>query len=403
MLQLEEALSRLLSRIQPLAGEPVSSAAAAGRVLAQDVTAPIDLPPFDNSAMDGYAVRAENVRGASPKNPILLEQIAHVAAGEPARHSVQSGQCVRIFTGSPLPPGSDAVVMQEYTQPAGGSNADSIAIEDEVKPWENVRLRGEDIRRGTKLLGRGEHLHTVSPALLGALGIESVDVHRRPSVGILATGSELVEPGRELLPGKIFESNRILLAHFARAAGAAPRVYPIVPDNLQATKQALETAFSESDVLLTSGGVSVGEFDYVKEAFSNLGGKTEFWKVAIRPGKPFVFGTLRDKNWFGLPGNPVSSLVTFLVLVRPALLKMQGAIKTDLPAVSGTLRHTLENRGDRRHFVRVRWDENGGVQAVGTQASHMLSSIITANGLVDMPPCAQWKEGTRVTVLMWNR
>jgi molybdopterin molybdotransferase len=238
--------------------------------------------------------------------------------------------------------------------------------------------------------------------LLAALGLESVPVYRRPIVGLLSTGSELREPGQALAGAAIYESNRSGLAGLILRAGGIPKVYPLVPDDLQATAAALTKAFAECDVVITTGGVSVGEFDFVKSAFEILGGRVDFWRVAVRPGKPFAFGEWNKKFLCGLPGNPVSALVTFCLFVWPALLKMQNAKSLIPPTQLAKTAQTLVNRGDRRHFMRVVIDDNGDVHSAGGQASHMLGAAAKANGLVDVPADATIEVGTVVKVLRWD-
>ena len=373
-----------------MAAESVLLAQAAGRVLAKDVAAAVNLPRFDNSAMDGYAViAAEARRGAQ------LQCVGEVPAGTAFEGILQSGQCLRIFTGSPMPAGANAVVMQEDTC----VKADRVEIIDGVKPFEHIRLRGEDVKEAEPIGHAGEVMHAGRLQLLGAAGVSRVEVYRRPIVGVLATGDELREPGEALGEGGIHESNRLALAELIRETGAEARVYPLVNDTLDATKAALQQAFDECDAVVTSGGVSVGEHDYVKPALEALGGELDFWKVRIKPGKPFVYGRLRGKPLFGVPGNPVSAMVTFLVLVRPGILKLNGATDLELPAHPGVLADPLVNRGDRRHFMRVRVDVAGQVHAAGLQASHAVGPLGQANALVDVPPETTLAEGASVTVL----
>ena len=383
MLELEEARARILAALTPLPVESVALSSAAERFTADAVMSPMDLPAFDNSAMDGYAVRAADVAGTSADAPLSLREVGRATAGAVFAGSLEKDCCVRVFTGSPLPAGADAVVMQEDTRI---HSPGQIEVLDAVKPWENVRFRGEDVKQGAELLAAGQRLNAGRLGLLAATGLASVSVRRQPVVGVLATGNELVEAGQPLHAGMIYESNRVMLEPLLAQAGAVARVFPLVPDTLEATRSALETAFAGCDAVVTSGGVSVGELDFVKAAFEKLGGKLEFWKVSIRPGKPFVFGRLGEKFLFGLPGNPVSALVTFLVLVRPALLHWQGAVEVELPSHFCTLAEALVNRGDRRHFVRVKVDADGMARPAGAQASHRLGSLAVANGLVDVPP-----------------
>jgi molybdopterin molybdotransferase len=398
MLELEEARRRLFDAIQPLPPETVPLSQAAGRVVADAVLSPIDLPAFDNSAMDGYAVRSADLASASAQSPVSLKLGGHVPAGAVSTGVLQPGTCVRVFTGSPLPNGADAVVMQEDSR-SDVDQSGAVLILDRAKPWENVRFRGEDIKAGTTLVRTGEAITPGRLGLIAAAGIDSVSVHRRPVVGVLATGSELVEAGQPLAPGKIYESNRRALEPLLLGSGAIARVFPLVPDTLDATCQALRQGLDECDAVVTSGGVSVGELDFVKAALEKLGGTMDFWRVAIKPGKPFVFGRLGEKFLFGLPGNPVSAMVTFLLLVRPALRRLQGAIEVLPPITHGILAEALTNNGERRHFVRVRVDENGAVRSAGAQASHLLSSLAAANGLVEVPPNATLAAGSPVRVI----
>jgi molybdopterin molybdotransferase len=351
--------------------------------------------------MDGYAVRAQDVGSAKPDAPARLRVVGKVAAGETFGGEVPSGACVRIFTGSPLPRGADAVVMQEDTRVEPNS-PDEVLVLEPAKPWESVRLRGEDVKRGAIVAEAGQAVTAGLVNLLAAIGMAQVSVGRRPIVGLLATGSELKEPGQSLEPGQIYDSNRLALAALVRQVGGIPKSFPVVADALDATRVALADALSQCDLLVTSGGVSVGERDFIKVAFEQAGGDLRFWRVAIKPGRPFVFGRYREKFLFGLPGNPVSAFVTFLLLVRPALLRWQGATDVSLPAHPGVLTDALANDGLRRHFVRVRVNASGQVRSAGMQASHVLSSLAAANGLVDVPPRTHLPPGAAVQVLRWE-
>jgi molybdopterin molybdotransferase len=397
---LEDAQGRILSAVQPLPAEEILLRDALGRFLAAPLVSTIDLPPADNSAMDGYAVRAADLAAASAENPVALELRGESRAGVADDATVAAGTCARIFTGAVLPPGTDAVVMQEDIARMEGP-AVKIIFNEPVKPWENVRLRGEDVRQKAVLAETGDELTAQRLALLAGVGINRVSVRRRPLLGLLATGDELAEAGEPLRPGMIYESNRAGLAALSLAAGAVPKVYPLVPDDLGLTKKALQTAFAECDAVVSSGGVSVGSMDFVKQAFAEIGGQLDFWSVSMRPGKPFAFGARDGRLLFGLPGNPVSAMVTFFLLARPALLRMQGARDVRPPMSWGKLAAPLHNRGDRRHFVRVLLDAEGQVRSTGGQASHMLGSMAAANGLVDVPPGANWPAGSPVAVLRW--
>ena len=401
MLTLEEAQQRILAQLPPPRSAR-SPLAAAGRLfLTEPVTSQVDLPLFDNSAMDGYAVRSAELSRATAQIPVTLRRIGEAAAGQVFDGEVAAGTCVRVSTGSPLPRGADAVVMQEDTR-TDPANSGVILVLDAVKPWENVRFRGEDVKHGATLGETGARLGVGRVSLLAAAGVREVRVGRRPRVALLATGSELREAGQPLGPGQIYESNRAGLAALIRRHGGLPEAFPLVPDDLAATRTALERAFTASDVVLTSGGVSVGELDFVKAAFEQLGGRIELWRVAMKPGKPFVFGRWREKFIFGLPGNPVSALVTCCVLVLPALARLQGAADVALPGSAGVLAEPLVNRGDRRHFVRVRLDAEGQVSLAGRQGSHLLGAMAEADGLVDVPPATVWETGRSVRVLRWE-
>lgn len=371
------------------------------RVLVETVRSHTDLPGFDNSAMDGYAVQAADTVEAKPGAPIALEVLGRVAAGEVFAKPVRSRMCVRLFTGSPLPAGADSVVMQEDTQPDQG-NQNRILVLEPVRCGENVRFRGEDVVKGATLANAGQIVNAGLLSLLAATGVERVAVGRQPTVGLISTGSELMEPGRPLESGQIYESNRLGLAALMRQVGAKPNLFPLVKDTLTATEQALSEAFQGCDLVVSTGGASVGELDLVRAALEHLGGKIEFWKVAIKPGRPFVFGQMAGRLFFGLPGNPISALVSFLLLVRPALLRWQGAPEVDLPGAWGTLSEALSNPGSRRHFVRVNVDSKGTVTLAGEQASHMLGSMGKTNGLVDLAPGAVIPAGSPVLVRTWD-
>ena len=398
MLSLETALEKIFASLPASRIETRPVNESAGRILAGEVCAANDLPFFDNSAMDGYAVRSSDVTIANQQQAVLLRLIGEIPAGTVFSGNVSAGECVRIFTGSPVPSGADAVVMQEDTRVETG-NPEEIQILDRARPFENIRLKGEDIKSGAHIGRTGQRVTAGLLNLLGAVGCASVSVNARPVVGVLATGDELRVPPDVPGPGEICESNRAMVAFMVNQVGGEAKTFPIVRDTLAATRAALEHAFTECDLVVTTGGASVGKHDYVKDAFAAMGGRQEFWKVAIKPGKPFVFGQVENKFLFGLPGNPVSAFVTFLMLVRPALLRWQGASDTVLPSHPGKLAEPLLNRGDRRHFVRVRVDSAGRVHSAGTQASHMLHSLAIANGLVDVPPATTLDSGSIVRVM----
>jgi molybdopterin molybdotransferase len=403
MLELEKAVEAILASIPAPKNEVVPLGEAHRRIATEKILATTDLPPFDNSAVDGYAVRSGDIASASAQDPVSLHLSGRITAGENFRGTLSAGQCIRIFTGSTLPTGADAVVMQEDTQ-LDVNRPREVLILDSAKAWENIRFRGEDVKRGATISTAGTKLGAAHIALLAASGVSQMTLGRRPSVALLATGSELKEAVNtaELAPGQIYESNRAALAPLIVAAGGIPTIFPIVPDDAEATRTALTHALAECDVVVTCGGVSVGEMDFVKSAFEELGGHLQFWKVAIKPGRPFVFGRHREKLLFGLPGNPVSAFVTFLLMVRPALLRWQGATSVGLPTSLGALAEPFSNPDNRRHFVRVSVDAKGKVRSAGTQASHILSSLALAEGLIDVPAKTNFAAGTTVQVLRWE-
>ena len=401
MLSLEAAQQRIIDSIEPLAPVSVRLDQAADRYLAERIVSSVDLPGFDNSAMDGYAVCAADVSTAAAKNAVALRLIGRAAAGEVFAGKLVPGTCVRVFTGSPLPAGADAVIMQEDTR-IEAALPNTVLMLDAAKPWENVRFKGEDIKAGTPLLETGSRLTPGRLQLLAATGHGSAKVGASPDVALISTGSELIESGQQLTAGKIYESNRAALAALVRHAGCRPETLPIVADDPAVTEAVLQSAFSTHDVVISSGGVSVGELDFVKSAFESLGGKLEFWKVDIKPGRPFVVGRLGRKLFFGLPGNPASAMVTFALLVRPALLRLQAATDWSLPVLQSELGESLANGGERRHFMRVRRDAGGLIRSAGGQSSHHLSSLAEAEGLVDVPPKTTLPAGSRVTILLWS-
>lgn len=394
MIRYEEALTSLLSSVAPLTAVSLALSESPGRHLAAEILSPVDLPPFDNSSMDGFAVRATDVAQV----PTTLRSVGEVAAGQVLSRSIGVGECARIFTGAPVPAGADAVVMQEDTtlHPDG-----TVTVRDRVGAWENIRFRGEDVRRGAVLLPAGTFLGPAQLAVLAAAGVSAVSVHRQARVAIIVSGDELCPPGVPLGPGQIYESNSITLAELVRGCGASVSVKPVVTDDINLTADALLAAFLDADLVLTAGGASVGDHDVIRPAFERIGGKIDFWKVAIRPGKPFFHGRLGDKLLLGVPGNPVSAFVTSILLVLPALRRLQGAADPKPRSVPGVLAVPVSNSGDRRHFIRVTTGSDGSVRPAGVQASHILSSLASADGLVDLPPGCQLPAGTPVRVIRW--
>ncbi len=393
MTPLEVAREIILKTLHPLPAEPVSIDEACGRVTASDILAPTDLPSFDSSAFDGYAVRADDTISAAPDAPITLELVGSVMAGDAPNLVVRPGSCARIFTGAVVPAGADAIVMQEDAR--FDTNA-RLVISQRATPWEGVRLAGEDVRRGMVLVPAGHRLRPAHIGLLAAGGIASVDVHRRPRITLLSTGDELTEPGLALAPGRIYDSNRPLLHALAAGEGIPAWNSKRIPDQLELVMAELQSALRSAEVIITTGGVSVGEADFVKPAISALGGSVEVWRLDLKPGKPFAWGRLQNAHWFGLPGNPVSAYVTWCLLVRPALRRLMGMKNPFGRRVLARLGEPVTNRGDRRHFMRVHLDDQGFARLSGSQASHMQHGLAAADALLDVPPGANWPAGQEV-------
>jgi molybdopterin molybdotransferase len=397
LLSVDEALEVLLAGARPVAEtEEVSTLQAAGRVLARAQTSTMDVPPMDNSAMDGYALRLADV--AAPDARLRVAQrIMAGAVGRP----LQPGEAARIFTGAPIPPGADAIVMQEFCAAEG----DAVVVKKVPKPGEWVRLRGSDIKRGDVVLPAGKRLLPQDTGLAASVGIGTLPVYRKLRLGLFFTGDELVMPGEPLPPGRIYNSNRYTLNGMAAAFGCEVRDYGIVPDSLEATRAVLRRAAAECDLIVTSGGVSVGDADFVKPAVE-AEGSLLMWKIAMKPGRPLAFGKVAGGGnaaaFIGLPGNPVSSFVTFLVFVRPFLLRTQG--------VAEVAPHGLDARADfdwtepdaRREYLRVKWNAQGGLDLYPTQDSAVMTSTAWADGLVDNPPNHPVRKGDRVRFLPYS-
>jgi len=391
-----EALEQVLSAVHPLPARKESLSTALGCVLARDLVASSSLPGWDNSAVDGFAVRAADVTSAAENNPIHLRVIAEVPAGKPATVRLEPQTCARIFTGAPIPEGADAVVMQEVTRP---HHEGYIAVLDPVEPGDCIRRAGEDVRAGAVALRTGVLLGPAQVGLAAALGAVELPVHPRPRVGVLVTGAELVEPGKTLQPGQIYDSNSFALAGYVRQAGCEPVELGIADDTKDDLHEKIDYALGECDAVITVGGVSVGEYDLVKDVLAELGCEQRFWKVAMRPGKPFVFATRGQKLVFGLPGNPVSAAVTFLVLVRPALLKLRGLTDWELPVVEVEAAADFVNRSERTTFMRARRERFGDkcvVHPLPQQGSHVITSIAEADCLVEVPEGSTLARGTIV-------
>lgn len=384
MISFEEARARILEAVPAPRHERVQLLAALGRVGAEDVTAPRDHPPWDNTAVDGFAVRAADTAGAGPERPAVLKVIETVPAGRLPTRSVGAGQATRIMTGAPMPEGADAVVMVEDTAARG----EQVAVHAAAEPRENVRPRGEDVRAGQVVIHSGTLLRPAELGMLASFGRSQVRVTRRPRVGILSTGDELAEIDEPVTPERIVNVNSWALAAQVREAGAEPVVLGIAPDRPEAIRSAIAEGLS-TDVLLISGGVSMGDYDFVKDVLSELGGGLAFWQVRIKPARPLAFGTVGQVPAFGLPGNPVSSMVSFEVFVRPFLRRAMGHRELERPVVKAVLTERVRKAPGRRFFLRavVSPDGAGGYQArtTGPQGSGVLTSMVLANGIMDLP------------------
>ena len=403
MISYEEALSRLLDGFRPNPAEEVTFAELARpgsplrpRFAATRIESPTALPPFDNSAVDGYAVRAADTQIPDA----TLRPIGEIAAGTSVAELVplQPGTACRIFTGAPIPPGADAVLMQEdcELQPSGG-----IQVLDPVKPWENVRFAGDDLKAGTALIQAGNVLTPQRLALLQACGIASMPLAVAPTVALVASGSELRPAGTLLPPGCIHESNLGALALLCESAGARVVRTTLATDDPVATREALDASARAAQVVLTVGGASVGDHDLIRSSALELGFRLDFWRVAMKPGKPFFAGQ-RDRTYLiGLPGNPVSAFATAVLLALPALRQLAGSANPAPDSRPGILTEPLTNPDSRRHFMRVHLDHNAAIRSAGIQGSHVLSSLAAANGLVDVPPRTTLETGSVARVIVW--
>ncbi|MBK9392512.1 MAG: molybdopterin molybdotransferase MoeA [Uliginosibacterium sp.] len=375
MLSYEEALRQLLSAAEPVGKvERIASHLAVGRVLAETAISPIAVPPADNSAMDGYAIRTTEVA----RTPLPVSQ--RIPAGA-SPSFLQAGTAARIFTGAPIPFGADAVVMQEKVQ----LHDSGIVIEQSPQRGENIRRAGEDISAGSPVVSAGVRLSPAALGLLASVGIAEVKVYSRLRVAVFFTGNELVTPGEQLRPGTIYNSNRHVLYGLLGELGCEVSDFGVVPDSFEATRDALRRASVGHDLVLTCGGVSVGEEDHVKEAVL-AEGALDTWKIAIKPGKPFAFGRVCETPFIGLPGNPVSSFVTFLMLAKPYICKRQGITDCTPKSFRVTANFSWPRAAQVREFLRVRANDVGTLDLFAKQGSGVLTSCAWATGLVDNPP-----------------
>lgn len=415
MISVEEALENILNSIGPLDGEEKPILECLGQVLAEDIVASRDIPPYDNSAMDGYAVRASDTIGASRDSPVFLQIKGEMAAGHLSDRILTPGTAIRIMTGAPVPAGADAVVQFEDTDEiiqhtAGKEKSGKIGIFEHAVPGKNIRLKGEDIKYGQLILEHGIRLNPARIGLLASLGKPVVKVIRRPVVSILATGDELCDLYQSLAPGKIYNSNSYTIAASVKNCGAIPKLLGISSDSVDSLNEKLDQALN-SDLLITSGGVSVGDYDMVKDVLASRG-NISFWTVRMKPGKPLAFGFITDNRsvpgrrlpHFGLPGNPVSSMITFEIFVRPAILKMMGLTDFSRPFIRARIDRDIINRDGRRIFSRVvlsRSDTGWLASLTGPQGSGILTSMALSHGLAIVPEdCPIAKAGSELNVML---
>jgi molybdopterin molybdotransferase len=402
MITVEEALDKVLSCTHPLGSEKVSILEALGRVCAEDILAKRDIPPFDNSAMDGYAARSEDIQKASPEHPVQLEVIEDLPAGFIPKKRVERGKAIRIMTGAPIPEGADTVVPVEDTKK---KDRFALIIRATLR-GEHIRKAGEDVKKGECVISAGYLIDPAGIGMLASLGRSFVAVYQRATVAILCTGEELVDVDGDLDGIKIASSNSYSLAAQVKDCDAIPIQLGIARDRKEEIKEKLLQGL-RADVLISSAGVSVGDYDFVKDVLTDLGVEIVFWKVAMKPGMPVLFGTTQRKPVFGLPGNPVSSMVSFEQFVRPSLLKMMGHRKLFRPVIDAILNEDIQKRPGRRHFIRalVTFEKDQYfVVPTGAQGSGILKSMVKAKGLLVIPEDREIvKAGERVKVQLLDR
>lgn len=402
MIPVKEALDIILNEISPLETEEVAILSAPGRVLATDIHADRPNPPWDNSAMDGYALRAVDAAGASDKSPVTLRVIYDLPAGNVPEGPVTEGTAVRIMTGAPVPDGADAVIMVEKTERGShGEEAVEVKILSEPRPGENIRKRGEDFKEGELVIRSGSVIRPAEVLMLATIGRPTVKVRKRPVVAVVSTGDELVDLDEVPSKGKITNSNGYALASLVADAGGEPIQLGIARDTRESLLEKLGKAV-EADCIVTSGGVSVGDYDLVKDVLKGMGSTMRFWKVALKPGKPLAFGIIQNKPAFGLPGNPVSSMVAFEQFVRPALLKMSGRTDIFKKSINARLSGDVRIKPGRMNFLRGVLRAEGDeyiVTPLEGQGSGVVSTMVRANSFIVVPPDSDgFKTGETVSV-----
>ncbi len=401
ILSVEEARERILGYVSPLESERVPILQALGRILAEDVVSEMDIPPLPNSAMDGYAVRFADLESQPTGEPPRLRIVGEVPAGRVRREPLGQGEAVRIMTGAPIPPGADTVIRFEDAAVEG----EWLLVKRRISQGRDVRAAGEDVRAGQRVLARGTLLRPQEIGMLAALGRAEAAVVRRPKVAVLSTGDEVAPLGAALKPGQIRDSNSYSLAAAVLEAGGLPHVLEVAPDEESALVARLRQALGlPADLILTSGGVSAGDFDLTKQVLAAQG-RLDFWWVNMRPGRPMAFGLLGGVPLLALPGNPVSAMIAFLLFGRPAIRKMLGYSTWELPTLNARLREAISRKDGRRHYLRVRLrstEEGWEASLTGDQGSGILSSMVQADGLAIIPEdCDHLAAGSSVSVLLF--
>ncbi|MEK7824996.1 MAG: gephyrin-like molybdotransferase Glp [Nitrospirota bacterium] len=383
MISVKEALKAILANITISGIEKVGILDSLGRVLAEDIVAKRDHPPWDNSAMDGYAVIFNDIRGASKKAPAAIKVIGEVPAGRMPAVKIGRGEAVKIMTGAPMPEGADTVVRVEDTEPSGSM----VSIFKECERGENIRRRGEDVKSGDLVIEKGKKIRPAEIGMMASVGRAFIYVHQRPRVAVMSTGDEIADLDEEVSPEKIINSNSYALRSLAMDAGCIPSLLGIARDNKEDLTRRLRDGLT-SDVILISGGVSMGDYDFVKDVLAEMGMEMKFWKVSMKPGQPLAFGTIMGKPVFGLPGNPVSAMVSFYQFVMPALKKMGGQKALYLNTIDAISDEDLEKKKGRTYFMRAVIDNRDGVyhaRSTGDQGSGILTSMVKADGFIVIP------------------
>ena len=402
MISVEEALQVILKSIQVLGLEKVDILSSLGRVLGEDIYAPYHIPHWDNSAMDGYAVIQKDIKDATPENPATLKVVADLPAGYTAKRDLKKGEVIRIMTGAPIPEGSDTVVMVEDTKRDG----DQVEIFKANSKGDNIRKAGEDVSKGALVLPSGSVIHPAEVGMLASLKRSFVSVYQRPIVAVISTGDELIDVDENLTGGKIVSSNTYSLSSLVRYVGATPLILGIAKDRSEELLDRFKVAV-RADMIISSGGVSVGDYDLVKDILKELGAEMKFWKVAMRPGQPLAFGVIEGKPTFGLPGNPVSCMVSFEQFVRPSILKASGYRQIFRPLIEARLKESINKKVGKKYFIRCIVSMEEGkyvVTTTGEQGSGILMSMVRANGLIVLPEeKTTFEAGEMVKVQILNR